>query len=275
MKRLVALVVSLSSIASVACTIGETRYEKLYLPIRETQEGPRVCGTDDWATVDLSKLEECGKGQGHCYPGKKFSHADAFEKCEKAGEVCVGDNVLKAAGKPIKKCTSIAGIGNKGACLNIDLIPEMKKRGSGALKQDVCDEHQVCAPCTDPEHDNAPTGYCEEFGVHEKDCKGGAAAEEEICCHGMGTCLSPDGVPEDARSDLESESCSGGKLCAPASMVSGQPMKCTILGFDGVCLDTCFARMLVSTTTLTRTDCQVTEVCMPCAVGKGMMPGCE
>lgn len=276
MIRAASVLVAVASVASVACTIGETRYEKLYLPVLEAEEGPSVCGTDDWVKPDLSELEECGDGQGHCYDAKKISHGDGFEKCKKPGEVCIADSVLRAGGKKLKSCTSIAGVGNKGACVNIDLIPEMKAQGAGVLKQDVCDDKQVCAPCTNPLANNAPTGFCEEMGVHENDCKGGGAATEvERCCHGMGACLEPEGVPADSRDQLDKQECSDARICAPASLVTGKPAKCTVAGLDGVCVDTCFAGMLTGTAKLTRTDCQVTEVCIPCVVGKSQgMPGC-
>lgn len=266
------------AVASVACTVGETRYEKLYLPVRdEPTEGPAVCATDDWVQPDLTRLTVCGQGKGHCYGAKKSALGGGFAKdtCKADGEVCYPDAVLAAGGKKLKKCAAI--IGNGGGCIVLDLVPEMRERGKGLLKQDACDDGEVCAPCINPEADNASTTFCEPQGVHDRDCRGGPATEAtEVCCHGMGSCLSRDGVPADARDDLTGQECSENKLCAPAAMVSNKPVKCEVAGFDGVCMDTCFAEVLQGAEGLLRASCQVTERCIPCAVAAGRgMPGCE
>ena len=148
----------------------------------------------------------------------------------------------------------------------------------GALPTEGCDPDERCAPCIDP-RDGTKTGLCDDVGVYEKDCVGGAGeqGESQSCCYGLGACLDEGGIPEDARGDLPRMNCAAGKLCAPAAMADNNPRKCeTPLGFDGVCLPLCFANMLKGVEKVMGGGCQATEVCMPCAVAAGRgMPGCE
>ena len=88
-------------------------------------------------------------------------------------------------------------------------------------------------------------------------------------------------MPEDIvdgeqREQLGRDVCSKKKLCVPASQADGKPVKCEVLGADGVCIDLCFAAMLRGASTVLRSSCGPTEVCMPCAIGKSQgMLGCE
>jgi hypothetical protein len=265
MKRLAALAFVIGSIA--ACRIGETNRETVVQELRTAPE-TRTCDSP-FAKPDLSKLEACGDGKGHCYDSSKSPIAD-FPECKTAGSICIPDKLLTSAGKKFKACTFF--IGNKpGACVSVTV----KDIGANKdqLKQDVCDPDERCAPCIDPTNDQ-DTELCGEMGVHEAACVGGTGVAQQQCCHGSGVCLNREGVPEGDRGDLDQETCAGGQLCAPAALVDGKPRTCDVAGLSGVCLDICFATMLRSTTPVTRSSCGPTELCMPCLLAGSSTPGC-
>lgn len=106
--------------------------------------GPAVtCNASDFAKVDLAKLKACGPGNkgGHCYARAKSPIADELVACAGSpNDVCVPDEIILAAGKPLKSCTSIIG---PGACVSTGFLPKMDTQGAGSLKQDVCATHQI------------------------------------------------------------------------------------------------------------------------------------
>jgi hypothetical protein len=270
-----ALLVLAVSVPGVACRIGETRFLEETYDV-EKASAVETCDSP-FQSVELSSLEACGEenGKGHCYDGEKIALADSLVACRSPGKVCVPDEMLEAAGRKLRSCHSIIG---DGACVQAGLIPELARRGKGILQKDSCADGFTCMPCKNPEANNAPTGFCEPIGVHEAACVGGKNAKVETCCHYAGVCLAPDGVPADKRDQLEQDSCSGGKLCAPAALSDGVPVKCSgPAGLSGVCLDVCFARILASTEiVLGGGSCRPTEVCLPCAIGASQgLPGCD
>jgi hypothetical protein len=142
------------------------------------------------------------------------------------------------------------------------------------LQQDACEPDERCVPCVDPTN-GQNTRVCEEVGVYERACAGGSESAPRQCCHGAGECLNPEAIPGDSQGDMERDMCPSGKLCAPASLVNGQPVKCSAFGLSGVCLDICFAKMLGGAHMALGGDCQATEVCLPCVIGASNgMPGC-
>ncbi len=257
------------AIGAAACTIGSPNYETISLPMR-TQEGTKSCGSA-FVKPDLTKLEACGDGLGHCYAGSKVAFPE-LPACKTAGDVCVPDSVLMAGGKKAKACTFYIN-GLDGACTSL-LVKDVGAH-KDQLHQEGCTADERCVPCISPA-DHTDTHLCDDLGVHGEACEAGAAVEAPApCCHYAGACLGSEAVPEGSRGNMNRDSCADGKLCAPAAMVSGNPVKCDVLGADGVCIDLCFASMLKSTGVALRAGCGPTEVCMPCAVGKGQgMPGC-
>jgi hypothetical protein len=260
-------------IAITACSIGETNYETIKLPIREAKE-TRTCDSK-FVVSDLAKAKACGKdGKSHCYPWSKTSvPKEELEACDDPDEVCMPDKLLLAGGEKPKECTF--GTGDKGAC--VPLAFKQVAQNAAALQKDVCDEDERCAPCIHP-IEKTDTGVCAEAGVHEQDCVGGPGVEGDVeaCCAGLGVCLDEGAVPADSREDMNRFNCSQGRLCAPAAMADGKGKKCeTVAGFDGVCLPRCFAPMLRGMEGLTD-DCGAFEICLPCLIGAGQgMPGCE
>jgi len=124
--------------------------------------------------VDVKTLTACEGGKGHCYAKEKVGEfAAQLIPCANTSEVCVPDEVLVAGGEKLKSCTSVIG---PGACFTASLVPEIERRGGGALQQDVCDAGQLCLPCVDPTSNNAPTPFCQPIGVRDAACSSGGAS---------------------------------------------------------------------------------------------------
>jgi hypothetical protein len=252
-----------------------------------------VTCTGTFVKPDVSTLTPCGDGRGHCYDKTKVPAPDGFIACPTADQVCVPDEVLAAAGSPLKSCTSIVGPGGCSTMSLLNLPPELKSQ-VGMLKQDVCSTGQLCAPCINP-MDNSKTGACEPVGVFDKPCTGAAAAgrgggtagapatPQEACCttngKSNGICIAETAIPEAQRGDTVSDTCKGGAKCVPAAFVSGAPVTCKGGPFDdpGVCMDKCFSGMMALAGPLLANDaCGATEICVPCFLGKSKgLPGCE
>jgi hypothetical protein len=250
-----------------------------------------TCSTTDFVKPDLASLTACGDGKGHCFAKDKVSLASMLTACPNAAEVCVPDEILQAGGQPLKTCSSIIGA---GGCVTATLIPEIVKQAGGALKPDVCSATQLCVPCTDPTHGNAPTPFCQPIGVHQNACSadaaggadGGAAAlpPTQPCCttngKSNGVCIAETAVPEAQRSQTKQDACTTGNKCVPAAFVAGKPVTCSggLLG-AGVCMDQCFNDMMKfagGIGILSSAGCGTTEVCVPCGLVSGQgVPGCK
>jgi hypothetical protein len=241
---------------------------------------------------DLTKLTACGGGKGHCYDKTKTPAPENFTACPDATMVCVPDEILNAGGDKLKSCTSVIG---PGGCIDLAILnlpPDLKSQSS-ALKQDVCDPGLVCAPCTDPTHNNAPTPFCQPIGVSDKACTaapGGTAgsttppAPSQGCCttngKSNGVCIAESAIPASQKNQVIADTCSTGNVCAPAAFVAGTPTKCSadLLG-TGVCIDKCFNGLMSlagDIGLLPNQGCGATEVCIACLFLSGQgVPGCN
>jgi hypothetical protein len=264
-------IVAMVAAAVAACSIGETNYEKMTLPVRVKKES--ITCDSPFVTPDVTKRKTCGAGKSHCFSPKNIAFPkQELEACE-GDDSCVPDSMLLAGGKAPKSCKFLTG--DPGACMSTAL--KQVAENAAVLKQDVCESDERCLPCIDP-RDGSDTHLCEPQGVHEKECVGGVGEEGNVeeCCHGMGLCLKQEMVPEESRGDMSREVCSEGKLCAPAAMADKNPTKCDVLGASGVCLDLCFAAMLKGAKPVMGGGCGPTEICMPCILASGRgMPGCD
>lgn len=258
------------AITIAACSIGEANHITEVYPARKVSS-VKVCDSG-FQAVDLSTLEACGNGQGHCYPGDKVM-ATGLPACAKDGDVCVPDKMLSANGQKLKSCKFFTD-GREGVCGSL-LIGELAQNASLIPPSDECDkDNERCTPCVDP-RDGSDTHVCDPTGAHVEACVGGAGKVEQTCCHNAGVCMLPTAAPEDQRDSLPHDSCGASKVCAPAALVDNNPTRCYVLGLPGVCLDICFAAILGPSKPVTNSDCRATEVCLPCVVGKGQgMPGC-
>ncbi len=268
------VVVVLACGSAVACTIGETHFETVTYPARAKSSAIKTC-TPPFAKPKLDDLKSCMDGKGHCWAKSKLPTTQDLEECD--GEtVCVPNAIIEAGGKALKSCTQKVSPGAKGVC--VDLAVPRLVEFKDFLDKDVCDEDQKCVPCVNPET-NEPVPFCnDEVGVFENDCTGGEGGGKraQSCCHGAGTCMVAGALPEDQRENLKQGSCPDSKVCAPTAQVSGKPVKCEILGGDGVCMDLCFAEQMQGIGRHMRTSCGPTEVCIPCVLGKGQgMRGCD
>ena len=263
------VVAMVCSFAAVACSIGETNYKTIEQPSRKVSEVKTCSGA--FAKVDPGTLTACGDGKGHCYASAKTGITQLPE-CADSAEVCIPDKVLEANGGKLTACKFF--IGDKpGVCMST-MVKDIAAH-QNELQQDVCDADERCAPCINP-IDGTDTHVCDAIGVYETDCKGGPGAQQQACCHGQGVCINSDAAPEDQRDDLLRDICRGGKVCAPAALVDGNPERCHALALSGVCIDLCFAKMLGPSTPVLRGDCGPTSVCLPCVIGSGQgVPGCE
>jgi hypothetical protein len=268
------LTLAFVTVAVAACSIGEMTMETVTYQAQTRSSGAKKC-EPPFAKPKLSELKECMNGAGHCVEKSKIPSTDGLEECDDE-KVCVANEVIAAAGAKLKACTFKMTKEQPGVCIGL-AIPEIVKF-KDALKPEECKPDQRCVPCIDL-RDGSDNPLCDDaIGVYEKPCTGGGGKGKaaESCCHMAGTCMVEEGLPPDQKENLNRDTCSDGKLCVPASQASGNPVKCEVLGADGVCIDYCFASMLKGAGKTFRAGCGPTEICMPCLLGKSQgMLGCD
>jgi hypothetical protein len=255
-----------------------------------TPAGGASCQGGKFAKVDVSKLTPCGNGGGHCYDKAKVPFAEQMTACPDASQVCVPDEILAAGGDKLPSCTSIIG---PGGCINAKLVPEIERQGGSSLKPDVCKgAGQLCVPCKDPTHGDAPTPFCQPIGVFEEACTAGAGPAADAgpppapppqCCQSggryAGICIASSAIPEGQRAEAIVDTCTGDNKCVPADLATGQFQACNAgPGSRGVCMDTCFNGLMAIAGALgflQQDWCRATEVCVPCSQLQGRgVPGC-
>lgn len=274
-RALTAGLVLAGVVVATGCTIGEETYETVTYAARAKVSTAACDGP--FAKVDMDELEKCQDGLGRCWDKKKVGSTEGLADCPGGDKVCVPNEIIAAGGeKKLKECKSLGG--KPGRCLS--MASPMMAENKGAIPPDVCDaDTQRCAPCIHPIN-GSDTHLCDDkVGVYENECKGTngkKAAQAESCCHGAGVCMLAESIDESQREQMTRQTCPSKKLCAPASQAEGTPVKCELLGADGVCIDVCFADILRGAGKVMRAGCGPTEVCMPCAVGKSQgMRGCD
>lgn len=256
------------------------------------------CTGSRFTKPDLSRLKACKTG-GHCYassavPAKIQS---ALIPCDSPGESCVPDEILLAGGDKIRQCTQPDNlksyVGGGGGCVTLALLPELEQKAGAALKQQECNEGQVCVPCTDP-RDKSDTPFCQPTGVLDDTCSTSATGDggspvpqsaspptEQPCCttdgESRGVCTSDAILPEGDKDAMPQDVCAKGKVCMPAAMLKGDGKPCDsgIIGGPGVCLGRCFNNLLKigGLLQLLKADvCDEAELCVPCGVLKSQMP---
>jgi hypothetical protein len=262
-------------------------------PAGEAAGGDAVtCSADDFTKPDLSKLTACGNGKGHCFDRDKTPMAEEMVACDSGDQVCVPDEILSAGGDTLYACSVQALGGADGACITASLFPTIISQGGDALKQDVCDAGQLCVPCKDPTHNNAPTPFCQKIGVHASACGNAKATtandagptESELCCttdgvsHGI--CIDQSAIPADQQSKTIRDTCHNAtNKCVPKSLVEGNPVTCDSgIAGKGICMDKCFNKWMSaagSIGALSTDGCEAHEVCVPCVAAGSGTPGCN
>lgn len=180
---------------------------------------PPECPHQGPPPIDPTTLDPCPSctaGGAHCLP-KGLVPADfqgQLDDCD-ADNMCVPDYFIETAGQFIPPtCSSVAG--SEGRCLHV-CIPEVAAQAD-LLPQDICADHEVCAPCYDPTTGD-PTGSC-ELSCDPGPVEGPTTLPK--CCGGQGTCVPPAAAGDQA-DKLGEDECpqdGGALLCAPDVFVN-------------------------------------------------------
>jgi len=179
-----------------------------------------------------------------------------------AGNLCAPTPIAAGTYQP-QTCASWGA--SEGRCLP-SCLPDIAAQAA-QLRQDICDQGELCAPCFDPLTGDS-TGSCELEG----DEPGDPAYEFPTCCdNGMGTdlgtCVPTALVSSEQASLLGRDSCASGNLCAPTELANSAytPMSCDSWGGgEGRCLPSCLPDIAVQADRLTRGACAQGELCAPC-----------
>jgi hypothetical protein len=245
------------------------------------------CTGRAFASPNLASLTACNAG-GHCYAKAKVPDeiASGLGPCANPSDVCVPDEILRAAGNKLASCTQPdavkAATGDGGGCVNLALFPEAQKQAGAFLKQQECAPGLVCMPCKNP-LDNKATPFCSAIGVYDQACgdvtDGGASLPKpppaQACCttngKSNGICMSTSILPADKKDSMPRDTCPADNACMPAALFEGKPTTCNAGVFfgKGICMDTCFNPMLEiagSLGLLSGKGCGETELCAPCQI---------
>jgi hypothetical protein len=222
----------------------------------------------------------CGGG-AHCVPEAMVlanggpEQAAMLAPCDEPDSLCVPDEFIETQGffTP-KTCESV--LGAEGRCMStcIPQVSEQLKQAS--LPQDVCNDHEVCAPCYDPQ-----TG--DSSGACDQSCDEGPTEEPVLlpeCCGGLGKCVPTEAVPGDKLESLGEYECAEeageGFVCAPKVFVEDlnfKPKPCSKIGFlakltlppqyqEGRCLPDCLPQL--DKAPVSQGDCEENFLCTPC-----------
>jgi hypothetical protein len=142
-----------------------------YSPIDGTDTGACTQGCDQGPTQPKYQFASCGGGAGLCVP-KSLVPADLqaavpVESCTQPDHVCAPTEKVKDINYNFPACTPSNPIaagaqpgpnGQKGGCVPKYLVTDPIQLT--VLLQDTCQVNELCAPCTNPLSNNAPTGAC-------------------------------------------------------------------------------------------------------------------
>jgi len=132
----------------------------------------RACnqGCDAGPTQPPYTFTSCGSGEGLCVPKElvptELQAAVPPDTCTQTDHVCAPIEKVKDLNYNFPVCvpTSAAALlaqpgpnGQTGGCVPIYLVPADKR---SLILQDTCQTGELCAPCTDPLANMAPTGAC-------------------------------------------------------------------------------------------------------------------
>lgn len=230
-----------------------------------TGENTSACnqGCDLGPTKPPVTFGKCCGNQGSCVPKSAVPTSDQSQlgrdTCTDANDLCAPDKLSEPGYKPLA-CTSIGG--SEGRCL-ASCIPQVAEQAS-RLERDVCDDGELCAPCTDPIKGTS-TGACTRNG----DAPTKPPFTFPTCCGNLGHCVPQDILTSDQRALLGADSCSSGNLCAPdvLSSPTSKPPTCRALGStnaEGRCLPACLPSVAERAANLTQGTCTAGNLCAPC-----------
>src|SRR5690606_18522312 len=117
---------------------------------------------------------ECGEGAGQCVPSElipaELAAAVPVADCTQPGYVCAPKIKVADINAPFTPCEPSSEVlqsldpppgpnGQKGACVPKYLVDAIAPP-EGTVLQDTCMAGELCAPCSNPLDNNAPTGAC-------------------------------------------------------------------------------------------------------------------
>jgi hypothetical protein len=234
------------------------------------------------ALVDPSGLTPCPStmcgGGAHCVPTSlvpaeqqaSLADCDAESKCVPDPFIATKGNFIPAT------CSSFMGA--EGRCVST-CLPAVQEQ-LAMLPQDICAQHEICAPCFDP-----LSG--EETGACTLSCDPGPVSEGPVplpgCCNDKATCVPTAAIPDDQEDKLAPSGCPTGDggdgapamLCVPDEMLdpAWQPsIHCETSEliqwtygeeyWEGGCLPACLGA--VQQPGITQSDCPPDYRCVPC-----------
>ena len=228
----------------------------------------------DGGTAGTSSLPSaCCRSMGVCVSGSELSAEQRSflgrETCADQAAVCAPVSVLDKTFVP-KTCRSV--LQAEGRCLPA-CVSTLARQGA-RYPEDVCEAHEVCAPCFDPTT-GAATGACSmgaDPGPHE------LAQVFGSCCNMQGDapalCVPQSYLPADTV--MPQADCGANLFCVPRALVSDPAAKLAQCMDDvrgsGVCVSQCIAGALTPLIT-TQSTCTASEQCYPCAFIGGATTG--
>ena len=267
-------VVALASLALGACVEDDG------LPVHQTvSESSCPAGGSKRKSVDkdvLAAFYPCCDGSAHYIP--EFLVPKDFRAMlapGPGGSLCIPDDFASDADYTPKKCKSL--FGRPGACMSV-CIPQVAN-APVKLPQDICPGNQLCAPCIDPQTEQA-TGACNQgaMACEPPPADDGACTDYEptldissyssCCASGKAHCAPANLVSEKDRKDLNL--CTDGtSFCVPDEFLTRggryTPPTCkSINGREGRCLSTCVEAVGKDSANLPQDICQAHEKCVPC-----------
>jgi hypothetical protein len=221
-----------------------------------------------------SGLNTCCHALGICVTNGDLSSDQRAllqrDSCMDERELCSPVALLDKQPFVPKTCHSV--LNAEGRCLP-DCVSNLASQAA-RLPRDVCDTHELCAPCFDPITGNA-TGSC-SLGADP-----GPRESPQLfvsCCgegkDGTALCVPQSYVP--AGKTLPQASCAADLRCLPRSQVldpnARLPTCTTEVRGPGVCVAQCIANAAGPIVTVQST-CAAGEVCYPCQLVDGTSTG--
>jgi hypothetical protein len=252
-------------------------------PLTGESTGACALGRDAPADPPQPFAACCAQGalsRGHCVPNRALhSFARAADvallgrdSCAGEDSSCVPNDFLGSDPVAPAVCR---GLGNlEGRCMS-ECLPSIAANAARLTRVD-CGDHELCAPCTDPQSGSA-TGVCTIHG----DQPTTESQRFETCCsagdESFGTCV-PLQLLSVSQRELPTSGCAEYPAhCVPTEQFEhpGTPFpRCsTLLGARGACIHECFIGSAAST--LSTAGCDSGAYCVPCSLIPMRDMGCE
>ena len=240
---------------------------------------PITCPYTGPALLDPSALPACACAGTRCMPAGRVPAGQRARLASCAGGYCVPEPYIRSANNYVpRRCTAFGGL--VGGCVS-RCVP-MVAAQADVLSRDVCDAGELCAPCYDPQDNNAPTGACEvppncgDGGFPPRPpplrCPHTGPAVLDPArlppCQCAGTrCMPASRVPSAQRGMLAV--CPGG-YCVPDEFIRAAnnyvAPTCRPFGSmgEGRCLSRCVPMVAAQASMLSPSTCGPTQLCVPC-----------